>query len=269
MVVFLTQRGLHLLKSQGREASQLPRFWLQNRNLPSQATLDHEMQVLDVKAAFYAAVRTNSNIGIREFSTCPRLHQFRARKAGQFGDLVAVKPDGFLRLTNSFPKCEEHTFFLELDRSTETQETLALRLGSYLDHYKSGGFARQHGAPASAYKQYAFRVLVVFKTAERRNNTVERLLGLNPPVLTQAWLSTFDEVIADPLGSIWLRPLDYLAAVKDSSFDPSGKQKVGEYERSSLREVFIEQNVIKRNLLSHAASLGSFTGGPRGNVRQS
>jgi hypothetical protein len=35
---------------------------------------------------------------------------------------------------------------------------------------------------------------MVFKCAERRNNTTERLLQHNPPILTQGCLATLDEV---------------------------------------------------------------------------
>jgi hypothetical protein len=52
-------------------------------------------------------------------------------------------------------------------------------------------------------------VLFVVPNEERRNNMAERLLQNNPPVRTMVWLTTFQEVTTDPLGAIWMRPIDY------------------------------------------------------------
>lgn len=79
-------------------------------------------------------------------------------------------------------------------------------LADVVDYYKSGGFAARNGAARSDYKEFPFRVLMVFKTAERRNNTAERLLQSNLPVFKQACLSTLEEVTRDPFDAIWIRP---------------------------------------------------------------
>jgi len=71
----------------------------------------------------------------------------------------------------------------------------------YLAYYKSGGYAEKCGGLRGDFKEYPFRVLFVFKTAERRNNTAERLIQGNPPILTQVWLTTFSEATADPFGA--------------------------------------------------------------------
>src|SRR5204863_509907 len=131
------------------------------------------------------------------------------------GRQILVKPDGFIRIHEKEKDggLSEHAFFLEVDRSTEVQDLLVTRAGSYLEYFKSGGFAERNGAPRSAYKEFPFGLLLVFKTAERRNNTVERLLQNNPPISNRVYLSTLEEVKTNPFGDVWIRPRDYRDAV--------------------------------------------------------
>jgi hypothetical protein len=98
----------------------------------------------------------------------------------------------------------EHALYLELDRSSQTQDMLAERATSYLEYYRSGGFAIENGGRRAQYKEYPFRSLFIFRNAERRNNMAERLLRNSLPILTLVYLSTFDEVKANPLGPIWI-----------------------------------------------------------------
>src|SRR5262249_39204596 len=100
-------------------------------------------------------------------------------------------------------------FFLEVDRSTEILQTVVTRALCYREHYRSGGFAAQFGRRNSEFEQFPFRVLIVVRTAERRDDLARRLLSTKPPVLVQTWLTTFPRMLAQPLGTIWLRPLDY------------------------------------------------------------
>jgi hypothetical protein len=102
-----------------------------------------------------------------------------------------------------------------VDRSTEPQGTLVTRAACYHDHYRRGGFARHVDAPRTRPPDGAtFRLLFIFKSHQRRDNTAARLLLLQPPILSQAWLTTYDEVIKDPLGPIWLRPIDFRNAAR-------------------------------------------------------
>jgi hypothetical protein len=128
------------------------------------------------------------------------LNEFTVYRSGKNSPEVLVKPDGLIRIHETEAdggKCER-TFFLEVDRSTEIQEVLIARTGCYFDYYKSGKFAIRNGASRESYKEFPFRVLMVFKTAERRSNTAERLLQKNLPIFKQVCLSTLEEVIRDP-----------------------------------------------------------------------
>jgi hypothetical protein len=57
---------------------------------------------------------------------------------------------------------------------------LAEKALCYRDFYASGGFALRCGATAAEFRDYPFRVLIILQTAERRNNTAERLMNCTP-----------------------------------------------------------------------------------------
>lgn len=214
-VHFLTAKAFKLLSDHGH-LNGFPRFsasTLEKRAQVSSLTLRHELDIMDVKAALCAAISKTTNFKVVEFSTWPVLYEFTARRpiASGAASEVLVKPDGFIRIHEQEPDggLSEHTFFLEVDRSTETLNTLALKAACYNDYYRRGGLAVRNGQPASAYKDFPFRVLMVCKTEERRNNAAERMLRNTPPVLTQVWLTTVTKIQADPLDPIWVRPIDY------------------------------------------------------------
>jgi hypothetical protein len=141
----------------------------------------------------------------------------------------------------------EHFFFLEVDRSTESRETLARRVFGYQDFYRRGALAVRYGSTPEDYKDFPFRVLMVLLTEERRNNMAERLLQNDPPALTMVWLTTFAEVIADPLGPIWMRPIDYREITKGTQYDAS-RPRTGAYRRDPAREAMVAAGLKKLRL---------------------
>lgn len=254
-ILFLTRKGLVLLQGQG-VLNDYPSFdlpALDRRARVSDLTIRHELEVMDVKTAFHSAVKTAPSFAIAEFSTWPLLNEFTAYRPGYNVTEVLVKPDGFIRIheTEADGGRFERTFFLEVDRSTETQEVLIARVGCYYEHYKSGGFADRNGARREDYKQFPFRVLMAFKTAERRNNTAERLLQTNLPVFKQVCLSTLKEVTHEPLGAIWLNPGDYREATKGTPFDPERQSQSRGYRHQPEREALIASKVKKFRLLEN------------------
>lgn len=258
-VLFLTRKAFKVLHDHGSlsEYPSLSATSLERRAQVSELTLHHELEIMDVKAAFHSALAETAQFMLLKFCTWPLLYQFEAFRDRHGAAEVLVKPDGFILIHERERDggLSEHTFFLELDRSTETQETLVTRAGCYVDYYKSGGFAQRNGADRSAYKEYPFRVLMVLKTAERRNNTAERLLQSNPPIFTQVYLSTLAEVTARPLGPVWIRPLDYRDATKGTPFVPGPQPPPGGYRRQTARELFLEENLKKHRLLTDDAAV--------------
>lgn len=251
--LYLTRVGHLVLQRHGilREYPAMVLDDLEKRARVGEFTVRHELEVMDVKAAFHAALRTNATFSVAEFGTWPRLYQFEA--LGSRNGTMLVKPDGFIRIHEREKEggLSEHSFFLELDRSTEILDRLVSRGNHYLDYYRSGEFAVRNGGSRSAYKDYPFRVLMVFKTAERRSNVAERLLQNTPPILTQIYLTTIEEVRIDPLGAIWVRPIDHQTAVFGTPFDPEKRRARPEYQREPAREAFIVQKVKKVRLLEN------------------
>jgi hypothetical protein len=227
---------------------------LDRRTLVRDLTIRHELQVMDVKAAFHAAIKKTKSFTISEFSTWPLLNEFTAYRTGGNGAEVPVKPDGFIRIHETDADGEfVHEFFLEVDRSSEVQDKLVAKAICYLDYYRRGGFAVRNGAAHSDFKKFPFRVLMVFKSAERRNNTALRLLQNTRPILEFVYLSTIEEVTNDPTGAIWIRPLDYRATTEGTRFAPEKQPKTWGYKSQPARELFIEKNVRKMKILADDA----------------
>jgi hypothetical protein len=252
-ILYLTKRSFDAL-SRGGHLHDYPHFtWkqLEKRIDVSPLTIPHEIEVLDVKTALSCAIARTPELELREFLTWPRLYEFTAAQPprdGYASSLVTIRPDGFLCIhEQDGEEYYEHFLFLELDRSTEHHETLALRFSGYHDYERRGGLAEWYGEPAHLRDDYTFRVLVVLHSEERRNNLAERLLQNNPPVLRRAWLTTYREVTTDPLGSIWMRPLEYREITRGTEFDPS-RERTGAYRRRKEREEFVAGELHKLSL---------------------
>jgi hypothetical protein len=251
-ILFLTRKGFKLLHSHGR-LMEYPPFGANSfeaRANVSESTLRHELEIMDVKAAFHAALGKSDVFSLERFSTWPQLYQFETPRPGHGADIL-VKPDSFIRIheKEAGTKGFFHECFLEVDRSNETQDRLVGKAGCYMDYYKSGGFAVRNGGSRSQVKDFPFRVLMVLKSPERRNNTAARLAHNNPPILRQVWLTTLAEVTADPLGPIWILPADYRAVTAGTPFYKERPSRAFEYRRQPEREAFVEEKIKKWRLL--------------------
>jgi hypothetical protein len=237
-VLSLTRKALNLLRERGilSEYPCLPQSSLDRRTQISVLTLQHELAVQDVKLAWYVALRGSNRFSIAEFGTWPLLYKFRVPRGGYGGGESEVYPDGFIRIRAHQHDgiISEGAFFLEVDRSTQTQERLVSKAVGYLNYYKSGGFAVRCGAARSAFRYFPFRVLIVCENVERRNNTAELLLRLNPPIFTQVCLATREQVLQDPLGAVWVRPLDVREALQGAGFEMQPPQKFRNLKRDKL-----------------------------------
>lgn len=179
----------------------------------SDLTLKHELEVMDVRAAFFRAVKEQPHLTIAEFGTWPTLYQFTVEHASPTHGrrLVTVKPDGFIRIHESTGEGTfEHLFFLEVDRSTESLDILAQKAACYLGYYQSGGLAVKLGGKREDYKTCPFRVLLICKSEVRRNNIAKQFLTNEPPIYTQVWMSISSNISKCCTGKIWRRPTDYL-----------------------------------------------------------
>lgn len=209
-VHYLTRHAFQLLEQHGHLADfpKLSLTALVRRAQVSDSTIRHELDVQEVKTALSVAVNLQEGFSVAEFFTWPLLYQFKV----VFGrSEVLVKPDAFIRIIerDADGKEFERMFFLEVDRSTESQDVIGKRAASYREYYRSGKFAEWRGGRREDFEQFPFRVLWVFKTAARRDNAAKSMLALNPPVLTSAYLTTQKEILAGATRTIWVRPIDY------------------------------------------------------------
>jgi hypothetical protein len=249
-VLYLTHKGFLLIYDEGilSEYPDVSRTVFAKRAQISPLTRRHELDVIDVKTAFVTAIRDSTDLSVAQFSTWPALHRFTANLPHSHGGKAReINPDGFIHVTRR-DGSGEFFFYLEVDRSSETQAILAFKASCYSEFYRSGGFSERQGHPPTDHEQFPFRVLVVCKNAERRNNAAAQMLTLRTPILRQAWLTTIEEVGADPLGAIWNCPIDYAAATKGTPFDPYKMKQARIYRTQKEREIFVEERIEKRSL---------------------
>jgi hypothetical protein len=210
-ILFLTWKAVSFLRDDSHLNSfpHLAREQLKKRQYISPITLAHELQIMDVKVAFTKALRNSPSLAIQQFTTWPKLCEFNSSHPATHRK-ISVRPDAFLHVceTDAQKPPREDRFFLEIDRSSESLDTLVNKILCYHDYYRSGGFATRLGLPRSEYKRAPFHVLIICKTQERLENIAKCLLSNVPPILTLVWLAPFHDVLASPLGKIWTRPAD-------------------------------------------------------------
>jgi hypothetical protein len=170
-------------------------------------TIDHEIGMLDIKAALKIAIEGNAHLKVGDFGVWPRAYEFQIPKGGRVSTL---QPDGFLHVIEHRPGRDDvtnHFFYIEFDRGGEQQDTLVEKAKGYRYHFKEGNFAESLGYPKSKRNECPFRVLFVFDQANshvRRDNIATRLA--EEGIGTQTPLTTLWELVADPLGPIWVSP---------------------------------------------------------------
>jgi hypothetical protein len=253
-LLYLTKQAFQYLNTEGK-LSHLPKLTVEQfsrRSRVRDSTIKHELSVMDVRVALTAAITSCMIHQIETFTTWPLLSEFAAFHPRQRQRII-VRPDGFLRVTETSGPGREYNFFLEVDRSNEVQQVLVEKALCYRDFYAQGGFAQRCGGTVDDFRDYPFRVLIVLQNAERRNNLAERLMNCTPPVKFQTWLTTMDEVLRDPLGKIWVCPLDYAHATAGTIYSPEQCRNVGKYVRRSEREKLVEQRIVKRTLFEDAS----------------
>ena len=78
-VLFLTRKSVCCAKELHGDLAEYPALalpTLEKRANVSDKTLRHELEVMDVKAAFHAALAKSSKFSIAHFSTWPQLYEF-------------------------------------------------------------------------------------------------------------------------------------------------------------------------------------------------
>lgn len=235
---YLTQIGFKYLKDRHAITCYRPenRRTLSKRMEISDRTIRHELAVADVKVALLSS--RVSPLEIPLFITWPWLIEFTAHHP-QTRQPAVLKPDGFFVLRDAQGK--DHFFYVEVDMSTERHEVILNKAALYRAHAQSGEFARMGSSLGTG--NYHFRVLLVTKTKQRRNELAMSLLSV--PILMQVWLTTKDELETEPWGAIWMRPADVRKVLDDSPFW-AVRSEILKYKRDN----FINDSVQLHRLLS-------------------
>jgi len=149
-ILFLTKAGFSMLRSGGhvRDFPKIDWDTMEKRVRVSPLTLAHELSVNHIKAIMTAAMRNQPGLTLVEFLTWPRLFSFKANTdtGDAFGHETVIRPDGFVRIEQSLAdEVSTHLAYLEVDRSTETLDTLRMKVLGYMDHFRSGGMAARLG----------------------------------------------------------------------------------------------------------------------------
>jgi hypothetical protein len=257
-LLYLTKKAFDRLTAEGKltDYPKLAPEQFAKRSRIKDATLTHELAVMDVRVAITTAINSSTTHRIDEFTTWPLLSQFDADHP-ILNQSITIRPDGFLRITETAGDEGDYHFFLELDRSNEVQRVLVEKALCYRDFYGKGGFAVRCGAEAGEFRTYPFRVLIVLENPERRNNLAERLMNCRPAVKFQAWLTTRPEMLRDPLGRVWVCPLDYAHATSGTVYAPEHWRGTESYVRRPERERLVEERIVKRTLFDDASTSSS------------
>ncbi len=215
-ILSLALAGFDALKAH-RRLERYPRFTrelFEDRKPLSPITIEHELAVMNVKAAFVREARSGwEHLTVREFITWPLLYSFGAFVSHHSTERQEIKPDSFIEL--ELP--ERLRFFLEVDRGSEKLDTILRKCHGYQDFYQSGGMAARCGVrdPRDA----PFRVIFSVESEARRNNIAEALLR-EGSILKIVWITTRAQIERDPFGDIYLTPLSYRQAVTGTAHDP-------------------------------------------------
>ena len=253
-IYVFTKAGFELLKDKEQLGRYADMNWTEEitkRATLKRQGLEHELMVMKVKAALEPAINAQEHFEVIEFGTWPRLYQFKVwrpvidAQGYKTAKEEMLRPDGFLRIYryDNTDNRDVYDLFLEVDMGTASHTRLADKGVGYEQYYESGRFAARYGSSGAPKEKYPFRVLFVVASAERSNNICEHILQSDEINWTRIWLTSFKKLLTDPLGSIWMRPRDYLDATAGTPYDPDKRRNINAYVRDPERERFVAQRV--------------------------
>jgi hypothetical protein len=205
-VLVLTRKGFELLEGTGA-LQMFPAFrnWKQaaKRLSVSPLTIQHELEVMDVRAAIVAAVHNQPKLSIAQISTWPAMIAFEAYNSN--GERVEIRPDGLLRVVERSDTVKErdHWFFIEVDRSTESQTKLMERLFCYYNYYDQVKRELRSGRDFEIRDRFPFRVLITCRSDARCNELLEQLFVCGKRTAALIWITPMSEAKSNPLSAIW------------------------------------------------------------------
>ncbi len=155
-----------------RHAEELARYpeipWntFYKRTQIADSTLRHELAVSEVRVALLSTIRERNDLELLELTTWPWQINFEARfpvkrDGFTYKKAMTIRPDGLLRLKHRLPNgsSRDLTFYLEIDRSTESQTQLLKKASGYIAHRN----------------QEPFQVIFTFSTIARCREASSRI----------------------------------------------------------------------------------------------
>lgn len=144
--------------------------------------LEHALQVNDIRLVFTLAMEGHPAMKLDRWKHTPELSEVR------------LIPDGYCRY---WYREQLWSFFLELDRSTESHRRFKAKVETYLNFGLSGHYQRHFGLKF-------FRVLVVTLTPERLLNLKRLVAGITEKIF---WFATLKDLTPETVfGRVWKRP---------------------------------------------------------------
>ena len=155
--------------------------------------MEHILLVNDFRISFESAVEKHPGLRLERWINERNIQdEYKARKDGRT-IRRRIRQDGYGRY---WYKGKLYSFFLELDRSTETNVKFENKVRHYLDYGRSGRYSQVYGV------KY-FRVLVVTTTAGRLDN----LKRITEKITDEYfWFTTLDKIREGKMfEAIWLK----------------------------------------------------------------
>lgn len=217
LIYRLTKEAIDLLSEHGLIPAIMRTDWdgkMRSRYTDAIAPshLTHELKLYDLKILLQPAIDNHPHLHQIEFGIWPLPYVFEVSYKGRTS---AQKPDGFLHIREHPSPSQpplSHYFYLEFDhRGSEKLDIIVQKTEKY-QLYLKHGFGHRIGKPDAPKADRSFRVLFVVDTAEshtRRDNICAKLASAS--IGTIAYVTTFTDLAADPLGAVWLTPKDYEA----------------------------------------------------------
>lgn len=184
-VYVLDSEGARVLSQKHGEVAAPP-----PSRLPAAAALDHLLAIGQMRLSLAVAnPPINSSAKDYEFKEYSLLEwlagskvRFRVvlEETGRRKQAVSIVPDGcaLVRQSGLEPNgFVRHYAFIEVDRGTEPQRTIAAKCRAYLAYWQSGGFARDFSVPVGL----GFRVLFVAPTGKRQRTIEKAIAGALAP----------------------------------------------------------------------------------------
>jgi len=235
------RKGINLLVERGViEPDEVT--WQSQHNRARSNKMQHELDANEIKVALTLSVKKREDVELILFDKGGAYwDRVKDPQSDAKEEYIPIRPDRFL-----YMRTEEGyvAFFVEVDRGTKPLSRFGRKIRGYREYYFSGGFFKKYGEEGKRIEDYPFRVLTTALSEERRNNLVEQ--AIKEGSLQMCWFGVFSEVIANPLGKVWVRGSEY-KEVWEKIPSKERERVLGGYKQE--RNIIIREEVERHSIL--------------------